>query len=257
MAKHQAAESRSIERVHSLVDSNAVYTRQKLKRIEAQFGIGPPARVLDIGSAQGLFVIAANELGYDCIGVEPSPEARRTAEELGARLGVANPVSAGWAEDLPFEDASFDVIHASSVFEHVIELKKALSEAARVLRPGGVLWFSSASSVCPRQHEIAKVPFFGWYPLPLKRRVMYWARDRHPDLIGGTDTPAIHWFTPRSATRMLHEAGFTDVVGRWQLRQLNEQSGWKRQAVAAVKNRKILSLAADVVVPGCSYAAVR
>ena len=257
MAEHKAAEARSIEQVLAVGEAVAAFTRKKLKRIEAQFAIGPPARVLDIGSAQGLFVIEANRLGYVCTGVEPSAEARQTAEELGARLGVANPVATGWAEDLPFDDASFDVVHANSVFEHVVELRTALAEAARVLRPGGVLWFSSASSVCPRQHEIAKVPFFGWYPLPIKRRVMYWARDRRPHLIGGTDTPAIHWFTPRSASRLLREAGFTSVIGRWQLRQLDEQSGWKRRAVAAVKHRKALAFAADVVVPGCSYAAVR
>lgn len=39
--------------------------------------------------------------------------------------------------DLPFEDASFDVVFASHVLEHIKEDQKAVSEVRRVLRPGG------------------------------------------------------------------------------------------------------------------------
>lgn len=43
-------------------------------------------------------------------------------------------------EKLPFEDASFDLIASAAVLEHVHNLPEAISEMARVLRPGGWAW---------------------------------------------------------------------------------------------------------------------
>jgi 2-polyprenyl-6-hydroxyphenyl methylase/3-demethylubiquinone-9 3-methyltransferase len=41
------------------------------------------------------------------------------------------------AADLPFDDASFDVVVAGEVLEHVADLEGTVAEALRVLRPGG------------------------------------------------------------------------------------------------------------------------
>jgi SAM-dependent methyltransferase len=51
------------------------------------------------------------------------------------------------ATSLSFPDASFDVLVSNDVFEHVADIEATLSEARRVLRPGGTLLFS--------------VPFYG------------------------------------------------------------------------------------------------
>jgi SAM-dependent methyltransferase len=47
------------------------------------------------------------------------------------------------AEELPYEDASFDVVVCTQVLEHVDEPARALSEIARVLKPGGVTFLST------------------------------------------------------------------------------------------------------------------
>ncbi|MEY4575711.1 MAG: hypothetical protein RL701_414 [Pseudomonadota bacterium] len=52
---------------------------------------------------------------------------------------LSQPTVVGSAEDLPFDDQSFDVVISTQVLEHVQEPRVALHEAVRVLRPGGRL----------------------------------------------------------------------------------------------------------------------
>ena len=67
-----------------------------------------------------------------------------------------------------------------SVMEHVEDVDAALSEIHRVTREGGIFWFNSASARSPRQNEISRFPLFGWYPDPVKRRIMLWAKTTVP-----------------------------------------------------------------------------
>ena len=43
----------------------------------------------------------------------------------------------GAAESIPYEEDTFNVVHASSVMEHVLDIEKSFSEIYRVLKPGG------------------------------------------------------------------------------------------------------------------------
>jgi hypothetical protein len=98
---------------------------------------------------------------------------------------------------------------------------------------------------------------FGWYPNPIKLRIMEWAKHNRPELVGHSDRPAIHWFTPEKARRKLREAGFGEVFDRWDLRQPDEESGLRRSILQLVKTSGLARWVADVVVPGCSYAAIK
>jgi len=213
--------------------------------------------ILDVGAAAGLFVLAANRMGHRAVGVEPWDGARRVAAQLAQREGVDVPMLAGAAEELPVEPGRFDVVRAMSVIEHVRDPQAAFAEAFRALRPGGVFWFFAASSVCPRQGEISGFPLFGWYPDGLKRRIMLWARDHRPELVGHSKTPAMNWFTPAKARRMLRVAGFREVCDRWQLPRPVELGAAKRAVLAVVRSSPVTRLLADVLRPSCAYAAIK
>ncbi len=99
-------------------------------------------RLLDAGCGTGRNLIEFAGLGT-AQGVDSSPE----AIEFCRRRGVPA-VSQGQVEGLPFDDASFDLILATDVLEHLKDDRAALRELRRVTAPGGRL--------------LATVPAYGW-----------------------------------------------------------------------------------------------
>jgi ubiquinone/menaquinone biosynthesis C-methylase UbiE len=175
---------------------------------------GGSLRVLDVGSAQGRALIALARLGHQPAGVEPWVTAVEISRELGRQEGVELEVKPGRAEALPYDDARFDLVLAMSAMEHLEDLDASLREIQRVIRPGGIFWFNSASTRSFRQNEISRFPLFSRYPDPVKRRIMLWAKRNRPHLVGYTDAPAVNWWTPRKAREKLTQAGFAEVWDR-------------------------------------------
>ncbi len=252
-----ATERLSIDEALQSLDGESAHAARLFSRLKKVARLPNGASVADIGAAQGLFLIASERLGYTAVGIEPWHDARETARAVAARAGRAVALVDGTAECVPLPGCSFDVVHAKSVIEHVDDAQRAFSEAHRLLRPGGVFWFYTASSICPRQSEIRGFPAFGWYPDALKRRIMTWAAARRPELVGHTLRPALHWFTPWKARRMLRAAGFTRIYDRWQLRTGSEAGGLRGALLALLCRNALARLIADVLVPGCAYAAVK
>src|SRR5579883_787921 len=89
-------------------------------------------RILDIGCGTGGMLPQYAAFGNAC-GLDPSEE----AQDACRRRGV--PFVRGSGAQLPFADASIDVITALDVIEHVRDDAGLLRELRRVLRPGGVL----------------------------------------------------------------------------------------------------------------------
>jgi 2-polyprenyl-6-hydroxyphenyl methylase/3-demethylubiquinone-9 3-methyltransferase len=251
----QARETYDLNQAEARLPETTRFVSALLLQLQPLLPGRRPLRVLDVGSAQGVTLVILRRLGYEPFGVEPWEPAVRVAEDLAAREHAAVHIRIGTAERIPYEDGSFDLVLASSVMEHVEDLRQALAEIHRVLRPGGVFWFFSASSLCPKQSEIRGFPLFSWYPSPVKRRIMGWASVRRPELVGGTTRPAVHWWTPRKAHRELRAAGFAEIWGRWQLKRAEELQGPKRRLLVAAKHSRTLRLLLEVAVEGCAYAA--
>ena len=94
------------------------------------------------------------------------------------------------AENMPFEDASFDGVLLNEVFEHVVDERQTLAEIRRVLRPGGVLALFSPNRWFPLEgHGLrvgqrrihAPAPLIPWLPKRLTKPYVkarnYWPRE--------------------------------------------------------------------------------
>lgn len=112
----------------------AVRRRFLLEHVEAG------DRVLDVGCGEGRFAAELLRVGALVVGIdvaeEPLARARALAPELDLRL-----VDGEGRWGLP--DASFDVVWAGEVIEHVADTAGWLSELRRVLRSGGSLLLST------------------------------------------------------------------------------------------------------------------
>jgi len=253
----KATETRSLDEVKEKLDEARRYASTLSARFDAIQGDNKGRRLLELGAAAGGLTIGFAELGYSSVGVEPYPAALATAQKLSDSLNIACPVVPGRAEAIPFPASSFDIVIANSVLEHVIDLDRCFEEVARVLAPGGLFWFETASSMCPRQGEIRGFPFFGWYPHSMKLLIMKWATSHCPILVGHTLAPAIHWFNDRIAARYFHNAGFAKVYDRWDLRKESEGGKMHAFALQIIKKNRTAKALANLIYPCCAYAAVK
>lgn len=99
--------------------------------------------VLDLGcgTATLAIAIAARCPGAHIVGVDADPEALAIARGKAARTGVAIRLERGFAQELPFAEATFQRVASSLFFHHLDREAKrqAFGEVRRVLAPGGEL----------------------------------------------------------------------------------------------------------------------
>ncbi len=109
---------------HALIDDLEVSVTEPLAR---------GARVLEVGCGTGLILERIARVAERAEGIDLSPGMLEQARQRG--LSVCE----GSATELPFADATFDLVYSYKVLAHVPDIEKALAEMARVTRPGGTI----------------------------------------------------------------------------------------------------------------------
>ena len=106
-----------------------------------QAAIKPGFRVLDIGCGTGTLAILIKRLhpGVEVVGLDPDPNALARAKGKAERVGISIRLDKGFADELPYENASFDRVFSTWMFHHVLLDKKeeVLNEVRRVLTTEG------------------------------------------------------------------------------------------------------------------------
>lgn len=139
---------------------------------------GRHGRLLDVGCATGAFVAAARDAGFDARGIDLSAESTRHGRE---RHGLA--LEAGDLTERAYPAGSFEVVTLWATLEHLPEPGAFLTEAHRLLAPGGVVAFSVPNH------------------LSLTQRLLGF-RDRYV----GIDH--LNYFTAATSSRLLARFGF-------------------------------------------------
>lgn len=112
--------------------------RQRLETVQT---ISKDARILEVGSgAHGLiFGFGGNNSGNFGVGVDPLAVDYKKLFPVWQKNA---PTVAAIGEELPFDDHAFDVVLSDNVIDHAEKPVKITEEFARVLKPGGLLYFT-------------------------------------------------------------------------------------------------------------------
>jgi 2-polyprenyl-3-methyl-5-hydroxy-6-metoxy-1,4-benzoquinol methylase len=169
--------------------------RPVVAAIEAARGrlVGAGDRVLEVGCGTAALAAALSERGADVVASDVSLRWLALARK---RLGDS-PVQlvACAAETLPFPDESFDVVAASDVIEHVEDPSRFVGEAARVLRPGGLLFLATPNRFSLGLEPHVRLWGVGYLPRGLAERYVRAARK--------TSYSHVHLLSARALERLL------------------------------------------------------
>ena len=161
-------EKQQIETPETLRPNN----RYLLEKIGA-FGDG--ARSLDFGCGNGALVAAARRRGFDTWGAETYYDGIRSQDAVLARSWECDENIIREIKDgrIGFPDNFFDVVVHNQVFEHVSDLRLAVLEIKRVLKPHGQMIGIFPTLGVIREPHVG-LPFVHWFaPGPAR---LFWAR---------------------------------------------------------------------------------
>jgi SAM-dependent methyltransferase len=159
----------SVEQAPESIRDFSIVRQHRRMLANMNFYLNHDSRILDFGCGEGRYVYEYRDAGFDAYGFDicPAPQYRHPADEkfFGFAL-TGKPVNIPEFEvdrrfyKLPFEADFFDFLFSTSTLEHVMDYDLALSEMARVIRPGGVAIHTFPARYLPVEPHI-HVPFGG------------------------------------------------------------------------------------------------
>jgi len=113
------------------------------RKLFDQASVQPDHEILDIGCGTGTLAVAIKRWlpSVNVVGLDPDPRALARGERKAMAAAVSIRFDQGFANALPYADASFDRVFSSLMFHHLPHNAKlaTLGEVRRVLKPGGSL----------------------------------------------------------------------------------------------------------------------
>jgi len=136
-------------------DSTKLSTRLRgAKPVPSVIPFVAGGRVLDIGCANGEYLLRLKSIGWHCQGVEFNPKAVAVARSHGLDVFSGGLLEAG------FEADSFDFVTSNHHLEHEPDPCKIMAEIVRVTRPGGVVLIRTPNNAALGRRWFGEY----WYP---------------------------------------------------------------------------------------------
>ena len=170
------------------------WRRRAVKEVVS--GQQPVVNVLDVACGTGDMCVELLKRGCTVTGVDLSEEMLAIAKVKGERSKVK--VEVADAENLPFEEESFDGVTCAFGVRNFVHLEKGLSEMLRVLKPGGrmvILELATPDSKLLR-------PFYNLYT----KHIIPWLGQR---IAGNRDA---YTYLPDSIARFPKGDAFLDII---------------------------------------------
>jgi ubiquinone/menaquinone biosynthesis C-methylase UbiE len=159
-------------------------------------------KVLDIGSGKGDFAIAFSDFSKKVIGLEPDKFNLQIAK-LNLKYFQKENIEfvSGFAENLPFENQSFDLVISTSTFEHLPNIEKSISEVWRVLKKDGYFFLNVPNYFWIRESHY-ELPMFPLMPKIFFKIIAKFSK-RNPKYINH-----LNYLTPWFLEKILKKRGF-------------------------------------------------
>jgi ubiquinone/menaquinone biosynthesis C-methylase UbiE len=131
------------------------------RQLADQADLDSAQRVLEIGCGTGnlALLVKRTQPRLEVTGLDPDPRALARAGRKARRSGLALRLDRGFADQLPYPDASFDRVLSSLMFHHLDPGQQvtSLHEVLRVLRPGGSLHLMDMSGDGHHLHGLTRL----------------------------------------------------------------------------------------------------
>lgn len=204
-------------------------------------GVQPGSRVLDVGTGSGVVAITAAQRGARVSGVDPTPALLAKARDNAMLAGFPDiEWCDGAAEQLPFADASFEVVLSQYAHMFSPQPEAAVGDMLRVLKRGGRLAFAAwtPDGLAPRLMQLSfrylppmpgappPSPFEWGHPVGVRR----YLGDRVRDLAFEHAALLLPALSPAHARRIFEETfGPTVLLLRVLASQPARLAEWRRE----------------------------
>ena len=193
----------------------------------------PPRTAAVVGCGPNPHTVAELlKLNFNTVGIEPIGDSLKAAQQF---LKDESRIKHGTAEALPFPENSQRILIMESVLEHVDSPINSLSEAYRVIVPGGVLFTRTTNRwrFSPFGNNMEfQVPFYNWFPKIVKESYVFKHLHYEPYLAKYSPRPAVHWFTYPELCELGRQAGFAQFYSPMDIANLDIGDGhptsWKQ-----------------------------